>query len=144
MLYIGSDHGGFKLKGSIIEYLKEKNIDTEDCGAYSEDSVDYPDFAKAVAEKVLSDEGSLGIVICGTGIGISIAANKVNGIRAALCTNEAMAKLARQHNNANILAFGERIVGLELAKSIVDAFLHYGFEGGRHARRVDKIIDIES
>src|SRR3990172_1089435 len=132
MIFIGADHAGFELKGKIIEHLKEKNIKLEDEGTYSEESVDYPDFAKKVAEKVLNNKNALGILICGTGIGISIAANKVNGIRAALCTNEIMAEYARKHNNANVLCIGARIVGEELAWSIVNTFLSNEFEGGRH------------
>ena len=143
MIFIGGDHAGFELKGKIIEYLKEKNIEVEDEGTYSEESVDYPDFAKKVAEKVLNNENALGILICGTGIGISMAANKVSGIRAALCTNETMAEYARKHNNANVLCIGARIIGEELARSIVNTFLSNEFEGGRHTKRVQKIIDIE-
>ncbi len=139
MLFIGSDHGGYYLKSKVLDYLAFRGFDAEDCGCFSEESVDYPDFARAVTEKVINTEKSLGILICGTGIGISMAANKVDGIRAALCTNEVMAKYSKQHNDANILCLGARIIGLETAKSIVDAFLDAKFEGGRHARRVGKI-----
>lgn len=142
MLYIGSDHGGFQLKATLIEYLQSKDISIEDCGTYSCDSVDYPDNAEAVCEKVMENPENLGILICGTGVGISMAANKVTGIRAALCSNEVMARLTKQHNNANILCMGERIIGAELAKSITDAFLEASFEGGRHQRRIDKVMNL--
>ena len=118
-IYIGSDHGGFQLKKILIPFLKEQNIEVEDMGCFSEDRVDYPDMAKNVADKVVEDTGSSGILICGTGIGISIAANKVNGIRAALCHSEYEAEMTRKHNAANILCLGERVIGSELAKSVV-------------------------
>lgn len=140
---IGSDHGGYELKCSIKKYLMEKNIEVVDYGTDSKDSVDYPDFGKAVAEAVVSKEVDRGIVICGTGIGISIAANKVKGIRAALCTDAYAAKMSMAHNNANVLALGARVLGEGLAIDIVDAWVHAKFQGGRHERRVNKISEIE-
>lgn len=140
-LIIGSDHGGFELKQHIIEFLQAEGHEVVDLGTNSEDSVDYPDYAKAVVQRVI-EEDTLGILLCGTGIGISIAANKQKGIRCANCTNETMASLARRHNDANILALGGRILGVELAKSIVRAFLEASFEGGRHERRVKKIGEL--
>jgi len=141
--YIATDHAGFNYKAEIINYLKSKNIDVEDLGPYSNDRVDYPDFAKKCAEAVKADEGSFGILICGTGIGISISANKVEGIRAALCHDAYTAKMSRAHNNAQILCFGERVVGLGVAFDMIDAFVETEFEGGRHAGRVDKISEID-
>lgn len=141
---IGSDHGGFKLKGEIIKHLKEKQIEVVDFGAYNKDSCDYPDFGLKVAEEVAMKNFEFGILICGTGIGISISANKVTGIRAALCSDTFSAHATREHNNANILALGERVVGVGLALDIVDTFLNAKFQGGRHQNRIDKISDIES
>lgn len=141
---IGSDHGGFELKTIIKEYLEEMNIETVDFGTDSEASVDYPVYGQKVAEAVAAGEVDQGIVICGTGIGISLAANKVPGIRCALCTNEYMAEMTKRHNNANMLALGGRVVGSELAKNIVKTFINTEFEGGRHERRVNLIADIES
>ena len=129
MLVIGSDHGGFLLKQEIKKHLEEKGVDFVDVGCYDENSVDYPDVAKAACDKITSGECDIGILICGTGIGISMAANKVKGIRL--------------HNNANVLCFGGRVVGAGLACMMVDAFLETGFEGGRHQRRVDKILALE-
>ncbi|SHK41165.1 ribose-5-phosphate isomerase [Hathewaya proteolytica DSM 3090] len=140
---LGCDHGGFELKNDIIKHLQGKGIDTKDFGTYSEDSCDYPDFGEAVAEAVVSKECDLGIIICGTGIGISIAANKVPGIRAALCSDTFSAHATREHNDANILAMGARVVGKGLALDIVDAFLAAEFQGGRHEKRVNKISEIE-
>ncbi|MBB6630999.1 ribose 5-phosphate isomerase B [Clostridium algidicarnis] len=140
---IGSDHGGFKLKGEIIKHLKEKQIEVVDFGTYNEDSCDYPDFGLKVAEEVAMKNFEFGILICGTGIGISISANKVVGIRAALCSDTFSAHATREHNNANILALGERVVGVGLALDIVDTFLSAEFQGGRHQKRIDKISDIE-
>jgi len=138
-LAIGSDHAGYDLKSKIIEHLKEKNINIEDFGCYSSESVDYPDFAHAVAEKVQSGEKHLGILICGSGNGINMSANKHNEIRSALCWTEEIAELARQHNNANIVALPARYIDEEVALKIVDKFLSTDFEGGRHERRVNKI-----
>lgn len=140
---IGSDHGGFDLKNEIIGYLKEAGYEYNDFGTYSTDSVDYPDFGKKVSESVAKGEYDKGIVICGTGIGISISANKVRGIRCALCSDIYSAKKAAEHNNANIIALGGRVLGVDLAKAIVEAYLSSEFEGGRHERRVNKIMDIE-
>jgi len=139
MIGIGSDHGGFELKGYIIEYLKEKGYEIKDYGTYSEDSIDYPDCAAPVCKAVQSGEIEKGILICGTGIGISIAANKYKGIRAALCADVYSAKMSRQHNNAQILCLGGRVTGRELAYMIVDTWLTTEFEGGRHEKRVEKI-----
>lgn len=136
---LGADHGGFELKEKIKEHLAKKNIEVLDMGTHSTESVDYPEYGQLVAKAVVDKSADLGIVVCGTGIGISIAANKVKGIRAALCTNTTMAKLTRQHNDANILALGARIVGDVLALDIVDEFLAASFEGGRHSKRVEKI-----
>lgn len=143
MLAIGSDHGGFELKNHMIKHLKERGIEVKDYGTYTEESCDYPDIAKTVAEAVVSGECERGILICGTGIGISIAANKVKGIRAALCSDVFSAKMAKRHNNANIICLGGRVTGRELAFMIVDSFLDEEFEGGRHQNRIDKIHAIE-
>lgn len=140
---VASDHGGFKLKGEIIDYLKELAIDCKDFGTFSGESVDYPDIVAPVAEAVAKGEYDLGVLCCGTGIGVSIAANKVAGIRAALCHDSFSARMAREHNNANIITMGERVLGPGLAREILAAFLGAEFSGGRHARRVDKIHDIE-
>jgi ribose 5-phosphate isomerase B len=141
---IASDHGGFQLKTCIAQYLQEKGYEYNDFGVYSTASADYPDFAVRVAEAVTHGEFTLGIICCGTGIGVSIAANKVPGARAAHCHDTFSAKMAREHNDANILTLGERVVGKGLALDVVDAFLHASFHGGRHARRVNKIIEIET
>jgi len=139
---IGSDHAGFELKEYIKEYLKEKGIVVVDVGTYSEERVDYPDYAKKVCDEVRNGS-SFGVLICGTGIGMSIAANKCKGIRAALCLYPDMARLAREQNNANVLVLAGRLMGRELAKWTVDAFLSAEFEGGRHERRVKKLEEIE-
>ena len=136
---IASDHGGFELKENLKSYLKEKGFDVIDYGTDSSESVDYPIYGKKAANAVISGEVEKAVVICGTGIGISLAANKVEGIRCALCTNEYMAKMARNHNDANMLALGARVIGDELAKSILDTFLKEEFLAGRHKRRVDLI-----
>lgn len=140
---IGSDHGGLRLKKDVIKHLEKNGIEVKDFGTYTEESCDYPDYAKAVGKAVVAKEYDFGILICGTGIGISIAANKVPGVRAALCCDTFSAHATREHNNANILAMGERVVGPGLALDIVDAFLGAEFEGGRHQNRVNKITDIE-
>ena len=142
--YIRSDHGGFELKGHIIEHLKEKGIEVKDFGTYSEASVDYPDCAKPVCKAVLDGECECGILICGTGIGISMAANKFKGIRAALCGDVFSAKMSKEHNNANIICMGGRVLGRELANMIVDTYLEAEFQGGRHADRIKKIHEIET
>ena len=141
-IVVGSDHGGFNYKAKIIEYLKENNYEYIDVGTYSEDSCDYPIIARKAAEKIVSGEAERGILICGTGIGMSIAANKVKGIRAAHCTDTFSAKASRAHNNANILCLGERITGECIALDIVDVWLKSEFEGGRHQRRVDQIEEV--
>lgn len=140
---IGADHGGFKLKAEINGLLKELGIDYTDFGTYSSDSIDYPDVAIPVAEAVANGEFDRGILICGTGIGIGIAANKVKGIRAALVHDTFSAKATRQHNNSNILTMGERIIGPGLALDIAKIWLETEFEGGRHENRVCKISDYE-
>ncbi|WP_432662588.1 ribose 5-phosphate isomerase B [Wukongibacter baidiensis] len=140
---IGSDHGGYNLKDAIIKHLEEKGIAYEDFGTDGSESVDYPEFGMKVAEAVKSEEFDRGIVCCGTGIGISISANKVPGIRCAVVTDTFSAEMSRAHNNANVLALGERVIGQGLALKIVDVWLETEFEGGRHARRVGKIGDIE-
>ncbi len=139
---VGADHAGVGLKSEVIAGLKDAGHDVEDCGAYNTASIDYPDIALKVASRVL-DDNALGIVICGTGTGIAIAANKIRGIRAAVCREEYSARLARMHNDANILALGARITGSGLAMDIVNAFLGASFEGGRHQNRLDKIKLIE-
>ena len=136
---IGCDHGGIVLKPAIVEVLKKRGIEVEDFGCYDESSVDYPDYALKVAEAVSSGECDKGIVLCGTGIGISIAANKVKGIRCALCSEPLSAEMTRRHNDANMLALGARVLGSELAKDIVRIWLMTAFEGERHARRVGMI-----
>lgn len=140
MIAIGSDHGGFELKKEIIEHLKNKNIEVKDLGTYSEDAVDYPDYGHAVAKAVLDGTCEQGIVICGTGIGISISANKIPGIRCALCHDCFSAEATKLHNDSNILALGARVVGPGLALKIVDTFLETPFSGDeRHTRRISKI-----
>jgi ribose 5-phosphate isomerase B len=144
MIALGCDHGGFELMKEVRQYLDDKKIAYKDFGTYSMDSVDYPDYAKLVAESVLSGESESGILICGTGIGISIAANKFRGIRAALCSDCFSAEATRLHNNANILAMGGRVVGPGLAVKIVETFLNTPFsEDARHERRIQKICDLE-
>ena len=140
---IASDHGGFELKEYLKEYLKKSDIEVTDFGTDSEESVDYPIYGERCARAVANGEVERGVVCCGTGIGISIAANKVKGIRCALCTDENMARLSRQHNNANMLALGGRITSNEEAQKILDAWLITEFEGGRHQRRIDMIENIK-
>jgi ribose 5-phosphate isomerase B len=141
-LALGSDHAGFRYKEELSTYLQSLGHSVRDFGTHSLDSVDYPDFAAAVAHSVASNEAEFGVLVCGSGIGVSITANKVNGVRAANCLTEEMARLARQHNNANVVTVGERLVSLDAAKAIVSAFLETAFEGGRHAGRVQKIHDL--
>jgi ribose 5-phosphate isomerase B len=136
---IGADHAGFELKEKLIKYLKSKGFEIEDFGCYSEDSIDYPDFGHPVAEKVEMNEGMLGVLICGSGNGINMTANKHQGIRSALCWRKDIAQLAREHNNANIIALPARFISEEEAIEMVDVFLSTDFEGGRHQRRVGKI-----
>ena len=141
---IGCDHGGYLLKQDILIWLEEHDIDFEDVGCFSTESVDYPIYGEKVARLVASGACEKGIVICTTGIGISIAANKVKGIRCAHCTDSLSAEMTRRHNDANILAMGARVLGPGLALKIVDTFLKFDFEGGRHQRRIDQIADIEN
>lgn len=143
-LAIASDHAGYELKAVLIEYLESKGYEVVNLGTDSPDSVDYPDYGKAVGEYIASKKADLGIAICGTGVGISISANKVKGIRCACVSEPYSAKMTRLHNDANIIAFGARVVGLDVAKMILDEFLGTEFEGGRHFRRVQKIMDIEA
>ena len=138
-IIIGSDHGGYNLKEAIVKHLEDKGVDVLDVGTYSKESCDYPLIAKDVTKKVLSTNGTKGILVCGTGIGICIAANKVRGIRAAHCTDTYSAKMTVQHNDANILCLGERITGVGLALDIVDIWLNTEFEGGRHQKLIDMI-----
>lgn len=140
---IGCDHGGFEMKEQLVEYLKSNGYDVTDHGIYECKSVDYPIIAYKVAKAVASGEQELGILVCGTGIGMSLAANKVRGIRAAACSELFSAKFTRLHNNSNILCLGGRVIGIETAKMMVDAFVTTEFEGGRHANRVNMIAAIE-
>ena len=136
---IGCDHAGFQLKEKIISHLTSKGFEIEDFGCYSEESIDYPDFGHPVASKVEANEGMLGIIICGSGNGINMTANKHAGVRSALCWKKELAELARQHNNANIIALPARFISIAEGIEMVDVFLSTEFEGGRHGRRVDKI-----
>lgn len=136
---IGSDHAGFLLKEHLKEYLEKNGHEVLDEGTHSLDSVDYPDFGRAVGQRVASGEAERGLVVCGSGIGISIAANKVPGIRCALVSEPYSASLSRKHNNANVLALGGRLIGPQMAEECLDTFLNTEFEGGRHARRVEKL-----
>ena len=140
---IGNDHSALEMKAEIIDFLRERGCEVVDYGTNSTESCDYPVYGEKVARAVASGEVEHGILICGTGLGISLAANKVRGIRAAVCSEPYTARMARQHNNCNVLAFGARVVGAELAKMIVDTWLSTEFEGGRHQRRVDMIMAIE-
>ena len=136
---IASDHGGFELKEKIKSYLASKKMETEDLGTDSPESVDYPDFAKKMARHILALKADLGILICGTGVGISIAANRFKGIRAALLYSPFVAEMAKKHNNANVVVFGGRTMDFENVKECLDVFLKTEFEGGRHLRRIEKI-----
>lgn len=138
-IFAGSDHGGFALKRFLIQQLEQQGHEVEDLGTHSLDSCDYPDFAHAVANNVISNKDSFGLLICGSGIGISIAANRHHGIRAALCHNTLEARLSREHNDANILVMGGRLVGEVLALDMLSTFLKTSFEGGRHVLRIQKI-----
>jgi ribose 5-phosphate isomerase B len=138
---ISSDHGGFTLKEAVKKHFS--TVEFDDVGTFTEDSCDYPDYVAALCRKIQQGELEYGIVICGTGIGASIAANKMKGIRAALCCNEFMAEMAKRHNNANVLSLGARVIGEELAMRIVDRWLTTAFEGGRHQRRIEKINELE-
>lgn len=140
---LGADHGGYELKEAIRTHLETQGLEVLDLGTNSTDSVDYPKYGFAVGNAILKGEADLGIAVCGTGLGISIAANKIPGIRAVVCTETFSARMAREHNNANVLTLGGRVTGVGLALDIVDIFLRTEFAGGRHARRVNLISDIE-
>ncbi|MBP2627167.1 MAG: ribose 5-phosphate isomerase [Firmicutes bacterium] len=141
---IGSDHGGFNLKEEIKKMLTQQNVEFRDFGTHSAEAIDYPEIASKIGQAVVSGECTRGIIICGTGIGVSIAANKIKGIRAALCHDEFSAQMSREHNDANILTMGERVIGAGLACMIVATWLKTDFAGGRHGRRVDKISQLEA
>ena len=147
IVYVASDHGALDLKQHIVNYLKSTNTHVVDLGTHSTASVDYPDYASLLARSILAPTSPsqmvYGIGLCGTGIGISIALNKIPGIRAALCHDHYTAKMAREHNNANVLCLGGRVVGVEVAKECIDVFLQDGFLGGRHQQRLDKIVQLE-
>ena len=143
MIAIGSDHGGYALKQQLMKHLTDLGLEYKDYGTYSEESCDYPIYAETVARAVAGGEAERGILICGTGIGMSMAANKIHGIRCALCGDCYSAELTRRHNDANILALGARVLGEGLAEKIMDTFLTTEFEGGRHARRIGLIADLE-
>lgn len=138
-IVIGNDHSAVDYKNQLVDYLKNLGYEVINVGTDTLDSVDYPDYAKKTCELVNNNEAKYGILICGTGIGISIAANKIKGIRAALVNNEICARLSREHNNANVLVLGARVTGIELAKSCIKAFLESEFEGGRHEMRINKL-----
>lgn len=144
VLAIGSDHGGFELKQSIIDHLKGQGIEVKDFGCYDLNSVDYPEIALKVTSAIKSGEAKLGILVCGTGIGMSIAANKVKGIRAAACSETFSAKYTRLHNDSNVLCLGGRVIGPGVALEMVDLFINTKYEGGRHDRRVAAVMDIEN
>lgn len=144
MIGLGSDHGGFALKQEIKKWLDENAIAYKDYGTYSEESCDYPVYAGEVCRAIQSGACEMGILVCGTGVGISMAANKHRGIRAALCADYFSAKYTRLHNDANVICLGGRTIGPGLAIELVDVFLHTGFEGGKHARRVQQVMDFEN
>lgn len=141
---IGNDHAAVDMKNEVIEYLEGKGLEVVNYGTDTTQSCNYPEYGETVGRAVASGEVDLGILICGTGVGISLAANKVKGVRAVVCSEPYSARLSRQHNNTNILAFGARVVGIELAKMIIDEWLNAEFMGGRHQTRVDMIMDIEN
>lgn len=141
---IGNDHAAVDMKNEVVEYLKEKGYEVVNYGTDTTESCHYPVYGEKVGKAVASGEVDLGILICGTGVGISLAANKVKGVRAVVCSEPYSAKLSRQHNNTNILAFGARVVGIEMAKMIIDEWLDAEFMGGRHQTRVDMIMAIEN
>lgn len=144
MIGIGNDHGGYELKMHIKKLLESKGIEVKDFGTHNTDSVDYPDIAIPVCESVVNGECQCGILVCGTGIGMSIAANKINGIRAAHVTDSFSARMTKMHNNANVICLGGRITGPEIASDIVEAYLNAEFQGGRHENRVNKIMALEN
>ena len=141
---LGADHGAYELKEAVKKHLEEKGIEYKDFGCFSKESVDYPIYASMVANAVADKECDFGILCCTTGLGVSMAANKVKGIRAAVCTNEMLAEMTRRHNNANVICMGQKVVSEELALKMVDIFLSTGFDGGRHERRVALLTDIEN
>ena len=143
MIVIGSDHGGYELKEVMINYLKSIGKEVKDCGTFDGASVDYPDIAEEVCAEYKKGGYEFGILICGTGIGISIAANKIKGIRCALLNNEYSAKMTKRHNDSNIIAFGGRVVGPDIAIGMLEAYMSAEFEGGRHQKRIDKVSAIE-
>jgi len=140
---IGNDHAAVEMKNEIKAYLEQRGYEVINFGTDTHESCNYPEYGKAVGEAVAKKEADCGVLICGTGVGISIAANKVNGIRAAVCSEPTTARLVKEHNNANVIAFGARIVGIEVAKNIVDAYLGAEFLGGRHEKRIEMIHEIE-
>jgi len=142
-IVIGCDHGGLELKNEIIVHLNKRGIEITDVGTYTSDSCNYPDYARALCKKIQSGEFERGILVCGTGIGMSMAANKFKGIRAACCSDTFSARMTRMHNNANVLCLGGRVIGAGLACDMVDLFVDTAFEGGRHQARVDMVMDIE-
>ncbi len=141
---VSADHGAFDLKESVKKHLEEKGIEYHDFGCFSKESVDYPRYAYYAASAVARKEYDFGIILCTTGLGVSMAANKVKGIRAAVCTNEMLARMTRSHNNANVICMGQNVVSKELANKLIDIFLSTEFEGGRHQRRIDLLTDIEN
>ena len=143
-LAIGNDHAAYEMKLEIKQYLESKGHEVIDFGTHSTDSCNYPEYGEAVGRAVAKNEVEGGVLICGTGIGISISANKVKGVRAAVCSEPVSAALTKKHNNANVIAFGARIVGIEMAKAIVDAWLEAEYEGGRHQKRIDMMMEIEN
>jgi ribose 5-phosphate isomerase B len=143
-IILASDHAGFELRQELLTALRERGTDFEDAGPATRESVDYPDFAVKVARAVAAGEYPLGVLVCGTGIGMSIMANKQRGVRAALCTTEFEARMARAHNDANVLCLGQRVVGAGVARTILEAFLATPFEGGRHEKRVQKIREADA
>lgn len=143
-IVIGSDHGGIHLKEVLKQHLAERGLEVSDAGTYTEESCDYPDIALKVCREITAGKAERGILVCGTGIGMSMAANKIKGIRAACCSDTFSAKFTRLHNDANVLCFGGRVVGPGLALELVDAFLDNEFEGGRHQRRIDKVMALEN
>ncbi|MHB1484352.1 MAG: ribose 5-phosphate isomerase B [Saccharofermentanales bacterium] len=144
MIAIGSDHAAFGFKMEILNYLTEKGYECKDFGADGKIKSEYPEYAKLVGKSIQTGECDRGLLFCGTGIGMNIAANKMRGIRAAVCMEAYCAELSRRHNDANVLCLGARVLGLELAKKIIDVWLETGFEGGRHQKRVDMIMEIET
>ncbi|WP_316631728.1 ribose 5-phosphate isomerase B [uncultured Ruminococcus sp.] len=144
MVAIGCDHGGLAIKNAVIDYMKKNGIEYKDYGCYTDESVDYPVYAYQVAQNVADGNADLGIICCGTGIGVSMAANKVKGIRAAVCTDEFCAEMTRRHNNANIMCMGGRVIDEEKAVKLASVFLNTPFDGGRHEKRVNMITEIEN